>query len=464
MDEGALKKYQTATLVTMMISSFVATFTSSALNLAIPAISAEFEASATLMNWIMTAYILCSAMFSVPFSRLADIAGRRVIYITGVIIFSLFAGLCAFASSVPMMIVFRVIQGIGGAMIFCTNTAILVNAFPREKRGKVLGYMVMTTYAGLSLGPVLGGVLTHNIGWRSVFFTMMIFGVLAVGIALVGLPRTDDRDREFTGRDILDIPGMLLYMPMIFCLMYGFTSVSGSVFNWFFVVAGVIIAIIFGRHELRAKHPVLKIRLFTENPNFLFSNLASLLNYGATFAVTYLLSLYLQLIGGFDAQSAGLLLILQPVMQTIVSPVAGRLSDKRSPYKLASMGMGLCAATLISFIFISTDTQLPHILVNLAVIGVGFGLFSSPNNNAIMSSVPPEDSNVASSLLATMRNLGHVTSMAVLTLIMSAQLGTATFQQATPLQLVGTMRTGFIVFAAVCVAGVFVSLQRKKKA
>jgi MFS family permease len=378
-----------------------------------------------------------------------------------------------------MILIPRIFQGISGAMIFSTNTAILVNAFPKERRGKVLGYSVMMVYAGLSMGPVLGGVLTHNFKWPSIFIVSMIFGLIAFIVAVIGLPKTDDTAHSVTGKGKYDLPGMLLYSIMIFCILYGFSSIgAGSSFDFAFtvfgaqlifrfnlllIILGVVLALIFGRHELRARLPVLQLRLFKKNPNFLFSNLASLLNYGATYAVTYLLSIYLQLIALYDAQITGIILIIQPLIQTVLSPLAGRLSDKYSPFKLASLGMAFCTAGLVSYLFITVDTSMVHIIINLVIVGIGFALFSSPNTNAIMSSVKPQDSTVASSLISTMRNLGHVTSMAILTLIMSAHLGSATFQDATPEQLVDTMHTGFIVFTIICAVGIFVSLQRKKK-
>ncbi|MDR2157092.1 MAG: MFS transporter [Clostridiales Family XIII bacterium] len=458
-----------AVLVTVIVTSLATTFSGSALNLAIPSIGIEFGSRATLVGWLVTGYILCTAMFSVPFGRIADITGRRRIFIIGIAVFSAASGAAFFAQSIGTILALRVTQGLGGAMIFSTNTAILVDAFPAEMRGKVLGYSVASVYAGLSVGPVIGGLLTHYFGWRSVFAVTAAVSIPALAVAISRLPKpqtsmnigdgdagTDDRKGSFNP------VGICMYIAMVFCVMYGFSVISANPYAWILIVAGIAQFPIFAYHELHTKKPLIEIRLFARNPNFLLSNLASLFNYGANFAVGYLLSIYLQLVMGFGAQISGIILICQPVMQAILSPLAGRLSDKYSPFKLASIGMACCAGSLFSYVFLGLDAPLFHVLINLTATGVGFGLFSSPNTNAVMSAVSPADYSVASSILATMRSLGHVSSMAVITLIMHMHLGDASFESSSPEMLMDTMRTAFIVFSAVCAVGVFISLQRKR--
>ena len=457
------KRQQTAILATMIIIAFITTFTASAVNLAIPGISIEFNSKATVTGWIITTYILVTAMLAVPFGRIADLTGRRRLFILGVFFFMVFSFLAAFATSIEMLIVTRVIIGIAGAMIFATNTAILVTSFPREQTGKVLGLSVMFTYIGLSLGPVVGGIITHNLGWRSIFYITAFVTLIALIIAWIGIPKKISNKASQVPITLKEVNplGILLYAVMIFALIFGFTETSVSLYGWGIVVFGIILLFVFIRHEMKTERPILELRLFKNNPNFIFSNLASLLNYGATFAVSYLLSIYLQIIVGYDAQVAGFILISQPILQAIVSPIAGRMSDKYSPFKLASAGMGLCAIGLFSYIFVDANTPLIHIIINMVIMGVGFGLFSSPNSNAIMSSVAPKDSSVASSMMATMRSLGHVISMSIITLIISAHLGDSTFEQAPNDEIIATMRTGFIVFTVICIIGVVCSMQRK---
>ncbi len=454
--------HQLATIFVVVVTAFVTSFSSSAMNLAIPAIGLEFESKATFLGWIVTGYMLCVAMFAVPFGRLADLTGKRRVFLIGIIAFTIFNSLTFFAWNIEIVVFLRVMQGLSASMIFSTNNAILIDAFPANKRGKVLGFSVTSTYFGLSAGPVFGGLINHYLGWRYIFLFTVVIGLFALVVALTKLPKTT-HDHEEKTKGSFNLVGNLMYITMIFCIMYGFSLFSESLYAKILIPIGVVIGVLFVLHELKTAKPIVKMSLFKGNTSFLLSNIAALFNYGATFAVGYLMSFYLQLIMGYTSQVAGLILITQPLVMALISPWAGRASDKVSPFKLASAGMALCAVTLLSYIFLGTNGSIVHIIINLAIIGVGFGIFSSPNTNAVMSCVPKEDYSVASSILATMRSLGHTSSMAIITLIMSAHLGSLTLAQATPEQLVNTMHTCFIVFSIICLIGVFISLQRKTK-
>ena len=455
--ENSIKNTQLATISVVVITSFITTFTGSALNLSIPAIGSEFHASATLVGYIVTGYILAAAVLAVPFGRLADLTGRKRILVLGILIFSLCSAGAAFSTSMTMLLTLRILQGIGAAMIFSTNMAVLISAFSPEKRGKVLGYSIASTYIGLSAGPVVGGILNHYFGWRSIFALTLVVSFVVFVIAAKKLPATKPPagEREF------DILGNILYIAMITLIMFGLSAVSTIFYAKYLVAAGVILFILFVLHELKAKSPIVEVRLFASNIGYTFSNLAALLNYGATFALSYLLSIYLQVVMGFDSQISGLILISQPLMMAILSPYAGRLSDRISPFKLASFGMALCAVGLFSFIFISENYPFPLIIANLIVVGIGFAFFSSPNTNAVMACVGKQDYGVASSILSTMRSIGHSLSMAVVTFIVAKRMGDITLTDAEPGMLVQTMRTSFIVFTCVCTVGIFISLKRK---
>ncbi|MDD4681272.1 MAG: MFS transporter, partial [Clostridia bacterium] len=417
--EISARNNQLPTILVVVITSFITTFTGSALNLSIPAIGSEFQASAAMVGWIVTGYILAAAVLAVPFGRLADLTGRKRILTTGILIFALCSGGAVFAQSMGMLLFFRVVQGIGAAMIFSTNMAVLISAFLPEMRGKVLGYSVASTYIGLSAGPVVGGLLNHYLGWRSIFIVTFSVSILVFFIALKKLPKSDVQ-KDGQGIDIL---GNILYILMITLVMFGLSSFSTFAYSKLLIILGVTLFVIFIIHELKTAHPIIEVRLFAHNIGYSFSNLAALMNYGATFALGYLLSIYLQIVVGLDSQMAGMILISQPLVMAILSPYAGRLSDRVSPFKLASFGMGLCALGLFSFIFISENYPIPLIIVNLAVVGVGFAFFSSPNTNAVMACVDKKDYGGASSILATMRSIGHSTSMAIVTVIISWQMG-----------------------------------------
>ncbi|MDD4566201.1 MAG: MFS transporter [Eubacteriales bacterium] len=457
--EITAKNTQFLTILVVIITAFITTFTGSALNLSIPAIGGEFNASAVMVGWIVNGYILAAAVFAVPFGRLADMTGRKRILVTGIFIFALCAGGASFVRSMGILLLLRIVQGIGAAMIFSTNTAVLISAFSPEKRGKVLGYSIASTYIGLSAGPVVGGFLNHYLGWRSIFIVTFVISILVFFIAVKKLPGGNVR-KNGQGMDIV---GNILYILMITLIMFGLSSFSTLAYAKLLILAGVTLFIIFIVHELKTAYPIIEVRLFAHNIGYSFSNLAALMNYGATFALGYLLSIYLQMVMGFDSQIAGLILISQPLVMAILSPYAGRLSDRVSPFKLASFGMGLCALGLFSFIFISENYPFPLIIVNLIVVGVGFAFFSSPNTNAVMACVEKKDYSVASSILATMRSIGHSMSMAIVTFIISRQMGTATLNDAEPGQIVDTMHIAFIVFTIICAVGIFVSLKRKQQ-
>ena len=227
------------------------------------------------------------------------------------------------------------------------------------------------------------------------------------------------------------------------------------------IAAGIGLGAVFVIHESRIQNPVIKVGLFRNSLAYSLSNTATFLNYGATFAISYLLSIYLQSVMGYTSQTAGLILIVQPLIMAVLSPYMGRLSDRISPFKLATLGMGLCAAGLFMLIFTGEDSGLWYIIAVLAVTGLGFAIFSSPNTNAVMSLVEKEDYGVATSILATMRSMGHTTSMAVITLVVGMYMGTSSLADAEPALLIKTVRTLFIIFTAMCVVGVFFSMGRR---
>lgn len=456
-DPEKTRSIQLSTIFVVIITAFITTFTGSALNLSIPSMGTEFHASVSSVGWIVNGYILASAVLSVPFGRLADLTGRKRILITGILIFALCSVGAAFSLSMPVLLLFRVLQGIGAAMIFSTNIAVLISAFPPAKRGKVLGYSVASTYIGLSVGPVAGGVLNHYLGWRSIFILTFLISITVFVTAVKKLPASS---AECQGQSV-DLLGNLLYILMLTLIMFGLSTVSTVSYAKYLVIAGVVLFVLFVLHELRTKYPIVEVRLFAHNIGYSFSNLAALMNYGATFALGYLLSIYLQVVKGCDSQLAGLILISQPLMMAILSPYAGRLSDRISSFKLASFGMALCALGLFSFIFISEQYPFPLIIANLIVVGVGFAFFSSPNTNAVMACVEKKDYGVASSILSTMRSIGHSASMAVVTFIVARQMGNVTLGDAEPGLLVETMHISFFVFTCVCAVGIFISLKRK---
>jgi len=444
-------------LVVAALSPFLATFMASSINIALPSIGREFQMNAVLLGWVATAYILASATCLLPFGRLADIYGRKRILTGGIFIFTIASLTLAFVPSATVLIALRAVQGIGGAMIFTTAIAMLTSVFPVGERGKALGINAAATYLGLSLGPVLGGLLTQHFGWRSIFLVTVPLGATIIGLILGKLKGewAEARGEKF------DLTGSVIYGLALTGIIYGFSLLPAMLGIWL-IIMGASGIFAFIKRELGAESPLLDINLFRKNRVFAFSNLALLLNYSAAFAVSFLISLYLQYIKGLSPQSAGLILVAMPAVQASFSPVAGRLSDRIEPRILASAGMGLITVGLSLFIFLGENTGLGSIIASLILIGLGFGFFTSPNTNAIMSSVKQRFYGVASATLATMRQIGMSFSMGIAMLLFAIYIGRVEITpEHYPLFLSST-KIAFIIFTALCSAGIFASLARGK--
>ena len=445
-----------STLISVMMTSFFTTFIGSSTNLALPLIGEEFAGSALVLSWIVTGYILASAVFLLPMGRIADMAGRKRIFLLGTAGFTIFTFLCAVSWSNPSLILFRVLQGITASMIYATGMAIISAAYPPGQRGKAMGLAVTATYTGLSLGPVLGGFICQHLGWRSIFFF-----TACVGLGSVVFIVRQVRDRSINARgERFDITGSMLYMFGLAALLYGMSSISSTPWAKYALIAGVLLMTGFILLESRVPFPLIDMRLFSHNIVFAFSNLAAMINYSATFAIGFLLSLYLQVIRGYGPQAAGLVLLAQPVVMALFSSFAGSLSDRIEPRIVASCGMGLNALGLFLLALLDTATPVWMITLNLALIGFGFALFSSPNTNAIMGAVDTQFYGVAASAVSTMRMIGMATSMTIVTLLIALFVGDTQLRQTVPGLFLSSLRIAFAVFGVLCTAGIFASFAR----
>lgn len=444
-------------LLVATMTFFLFPFVASSVNIALPSIGRDLSLDAVTLAWVATAYLLSSAAFLVPFGRMADIHGRKKIFTLGIAIFTFTSLLSGMASSGVMLIALRVLQGVGVAMFVGTGVALLTSAFPAAERGKVLGINAAAVYAGLSLGPVLGGVVTEHLGWRSIFFL-----TVPPGLAIIGLVLWKMRG-AWTGAkgERFDFAGSAIYSLALVALIYGFTLLPDMPGVWL-VVGGVIGLVAFARWESRIRSPVLDLNLFRHSRAFTFSSLAALLEYSPVLAVSFLISLYLQYVKGFDPGSAGLVLVVMPAASAIVAPLAGRLSDRIEPRIIASAGMALTAIGVAIFVFLNEKTPLELIIGNLVLVGFGQALFSSPNTNAIMSSAPKTAYGVASAIVATMRQIGFVLGMGVAMLMLALHIGRVQITPEYYPLFQESARASFIILAILCFCGIFVSLARGK--
>ena len=447
----SMKTKQKITILVVLLTAFITSFTGSALNLAIPDVSEYYKASASLSGWIVTGYTLTVAAVSIPAGCIADRIGRKRILVTGLTVFTAASAAAAFSVSIMMLILSRAFQGIGAAMIFSTNTAILAESFSGSRCGSVLGYALAATYVGLSAGPFLGGIINYNLGWRMIFFITGSVTLATLLLAVKGVPKKPNSNFTLAGTS----PAQL--------------DPSGA-----------------GRPR-----KFINLQIIKGNRPFICSSLAALLNYGATFVVSYLLSIYLQVVLGYSSQTAGMILLVQPVIISILSPLAGKISDSVSPFKLSAIGMAVCAVGIAAGLLISDrdagillgvlpigqateslnellsviDRQLTIpaadisltliiIIITLAIVGAGSAFFSSPNTNAVMSSVNPEDYSFASSVLSTMRAAGNTLGMLLITAVSGFYIGDAALKDAGAHMINQTMTIVLIISASFCLVGV----------
>lgn len=449
-------KYNKLILITTSLGAFIVPFMSSSINIALPSISKEFVMNSVLLNWIALSFTLAAAIFILPFGRLADILGRKKLLLWGMLVFALSSLLCGLSFNPVMLILARFIQGICGAAIAVTVLSILTSVFPAGARGKALGLNVAMTYTGLSTGPYLGGLITKLLGWRSIFYIISIISIIIV-VSLITLKQewAEAKGEKF------DYIGSFIYGISLIGIIMGF-SVIRSIWGIILICIGLVAIIIFGIFENRVKNPILNMSLFKNNKVVTFSSLAALINYSATFALSYLLSLYLQFNKEYDPTQAGLILIAQPIIMTLFSPLAGMLSDKTEPRKVASIGMVLTTIGLSFFIFLNESTSLSYIITALLILGFGFALFSSPNTNAVMSSVEKKYYGVTSGILGAARTVGQALSMGVASLILVIYLGNVQISIANASNLLIAIRVTFTILTVLCFAGIFASYARGK--
>ncbi len=451
------KKLQNTVLIISITSSFLTAFLGAAANIALPLLSRELLLDTVLLTWINTSYLLSTTIFLVPFGRLSDIYGRKRIFLYGVSVFTLSSILCGIVNRYIFLIIFRIIQGIGAGMLFATSTALLTSVFSVGERGKALGVNVTSVYLGLSLGPFLGGILTKNFGWRSIFIFSGTLGIITITLILTNLK---EEWIEAKG-ETFDIFGTIIYGVTIASFMYGFTRLPSKT-GFYWILIGILGFITFFYNSSRIKTPILDIHLFLNNRAFSLSNVSALINYSATSAVSLLLSLYLQQIKGLDPQSAGMALIFQPLTQALFSPLAGRLSDRIQPGYIASIGMFFTALGLFLLRYIDVHIPITFIIFCSIILGFGFGLFSSPNTNAIMSSVDRKVYGIASSMVATMRMLGQTFSMGISAIVFTLIIGKAQIGSENYSLLITSIKLLFTIFTILCCFGIFTSLTRGK--
>ncbi|MEJ2470646.1 MAG: MFS transporter [Desulfuromonadales bacterium] len=413
----AEKGSRTATLLVICTAHFLMPFMMSAVGVALPAIGREFKASAMQLGLVETTYVLSASIFLLAMGRMGDIYGRRRIFQIGLIAFTCAGGLLSQAWSIESLIGLRF-----------TITTIKPWG---EKR----------THLDYEIDGMVVKINNHLITFAVSWFRLR--GEWA-----------ESRGEPF------DWQGSLIYAVAILMLITGASNLDRGHWAWALALAGMAGIALFLRFEAKAAYPVLDVALLRRNRVVAFSNLAALLNYASTFGVTFFLSLYLQFVKGMNPREAGTLLIIQPIIQALFSPFCGRLADRFPAPLVATIGMSFCALGLAIAASISAASSLTRVVLTLITLGLGFALFSSPNISVIMGSIPSRYLGVASGLNSTMRTLGMMASMTVITIIFSILMGDQAVTPQTQPQFLVSMHTALLTFSGLCVIGIFLSLGR----
>jgi EmrB/QacA subfamily drug resistance transporter len=464
------RSYMRIILLITCMGSMMAPLDSTIVSVSLPVMTSDLSMSSQSAIWIPTAYLVSLAVLLLTMGRLSDIRGRKKIFIAGFGIFVLGSLLCSLALDGNQLIGFRVLQGIGAACIAATATAIVTDTFPPKERGKALGINAMAVYIGLSLGPALGGLLTGIAGWRSIFWINIPIGVVVILLAWRFVKDTGEVRRQ----ERLDIPGVLLFSVGLTSLLisltlgeqYGWTS--AAIIGLILLAATALIFFVVVEHR-KGQAAMLDTSLVTGNRLFAAANFSALLNYAAYFSIAFMLSYYMQEILGYAILYTGFVLLVMPLSMAVLSPISGWASDRIGSRLLASAGMAIIAMGLLFMSTLTTSSDVLYISLGLLVIGIGMGLFSSPNTSAVMGCVERRRLGVASGTLSTMRFVGQAVSLAIMGAIIAsvagpdfiASLTVGTANSAVSADaFVRGMDAVFLVGAAIAAVGTVTSLAR----
>ncbi|MCQ2964726.1 MAG: MFS transporter [archaeon] len=431
--------------------SFITAFLSNCISVAVPVIAKDLLMSNIIQNWISTIFLLVIAMLSIPFGKVCGKYGFRKSLLISLIVVIIGVIGSALAMSPEQLLFFRAFQGIGDALLCVASMSLIVSGVPPQNRGRALGLNIAGVYIGLSLAPVISGFLTYNFGWRSIFY--MVLPLLVIAFWFVY-----SLNQEWTTyeKESIDKLGSITFILGILLFIYGFTIIN-TFTGIISLSIGLILLISFVFIELKAEYPLFNVRLF-KNIRFTSSNLASLISYFATFVITYVLNYHFQYIMGLNSQTAGFILIITPIMMAILAPISGRISDKVNPQKIAALGMGFVAIAIFILCFLNESNPLYMIVIAMFLQGVGYGLFSSPNTNAIMSSVPKNETPAASASVASVRVIGQTMSLGMLTVIFAIIMGNVPIvPQYYPL-LIKSCEISCIISVVACIVAMISSL------
>jgi EmrB/QacA subfamily drug resistance transporter len=448
-------EYKWKAMGVVWIGIFMATLDGSIVNIALPTLTKFFKTDVTTIEWVVMAYLLTITSLLLSLGRISDMVGRKNIFAGGLVLFTIGSGLCASSTTEGQLIIFRVFQGIGAAMVMATGVAIITHIFPPRERGKAMGLIGTVVSIGSLAGPVMGGFLIQNVGWQSIFYINIPVGIFGTVMALKILQKEETTTRNQT----FDIPGGLtLFISLISLLLAlseGQEKGWGSSFILSLFVSSIVFFILFVRIETKTKQPVLDLVHF-RNRQFAAANISALISFMAMFSVILLMPFFLQDQLGYSTEKMGFVFMSVPLVMSVVSPLSGWLSDRTNSHVLSSIGIGISALSILSLGYLSLDSSFIDVALRLCFLGLGMGLFQAPNNSIIMGSLPKEQLGIAAGVMGTMRNMGMVIGVAVSGAVFSnrfAYYGNA---------FLPAFRDAYIVSAIICGIAVLISLVRSR--
>lgn len=462
--------YKWLALLTVAIGTFMGTLDASIVNISFPRLTQVFETEPSIVLWVTVAYLLVGVSLMLSLGKIGDQLGRKRVYIAGFIVFTLGLTLCSLSQSIVQLILFRVVQAVGSAMMVALSTAIVTDAFPDQERGKALGILAGVVSAGLLSGPVIGGILLDTLGWEAIFYTRVPVGIIGIIMALVFLKEQRDSNAVFK----FDLAGAATLFGGLSCLLlffnlggrWGFTSMPTLALGG----GTVVLLALFIIFERRAEQPIVDLNLF-RNRLFTFSIISLIVMFVAISSNMFLMPFYLIQGLGHSASKAGLLFAAISMTAIVVGPLSGWLSDKAGSRVLCTVGMTLTCTALFLNSRLSIASSELDVLVRLVIQGIGAGMFSSPNNSSIMGSVPRDKLSTGSAMIGTVRQIGMSCGVAIAGAIFTgrqafhagqlASNGLAP-QMLSRLSLVGGFKDTLLVSAIVCSIGIFTSLARGK--
>jgi EmrB/QacA subfamily drug resistance transporter len=439
------------------LGTFMSALDGSVVNVTLPLVSNYFRSNVAAVEWVVTLYLLIVSSLLLSFGRLGDMRGHKRIYVAGFLIFVTASALCGFAPSLPVLVVSRGLQAVGAAMLFANAPAILTRTFPGNQRGQVLGLLGMMTYLGSTVGPSLGGFLAQTYSWRAVFYINLPVGLLA---CLFSAKFIGDDRRIPLPEERFDIRGAITFSAGLILLLLGLNQ--GHAWGWLSLpvlaclLGSVAIMLIFVNIERRSPSPMLDLSLFSSRI-FSASTVSAMLNYVSLFCMIFLMPFYLIQGRGFSPAQAGLFLTAQPLVMIVAAPLSGWLSDRIGSRVLSTLGMGILSLGLFLLSRLGDSTPPGMIVLCLGVVGLGTGIFVSPNNSALLGSAPRGRQGIASAILASARNVGMVLGVGIAGAVFSTALGFLGENA-----VIDAVHYGFLTAAVVAFIGILVSSVRGK--